>query len=193
MAHSPSPLLTAICFRSAGGYAILLYYKTRDEDIRGMPKYLAGAGDLSIRHHLGGRLARAIAASSSPSSSSLSIAERAIYFAELNATPFIELHRADQTDMPLLMRGPIRSRAAIGCRRPSICRCTSGSAISPPSTSAITPTSERVGKPRPSAGRRRGGGAVVRSGYVPQFYQDPLYPYLIGVTYRIAGHDVRTC
>jgi tetratricopeptide (TPR) repeat protein len=124
-----------------------------------------------------------------------SISVRSVYFLQLNAGPAIELHRWDQTDMHYydawgrqIARGDWLSRSVgvpmHGWQHRVAERYFAGH---PDMRAELTARATAQG------GVTKDPDALLWSLWTaaPQFYQDPLYPYLIGLTYRIAGDDVR--
>jgi tetratricopeptide (TPR) repeat protein len=123
-----------------------------------------------------------------------SLTSRIVYFTELNASPLIELHRWDQSDMHYydgwgrqIARGDWLSRAitppmhawqravaeSYFARNPDVRAALSAS----PQQSSLQQDADTALWLSWTGGHR--------------FYEDPLYPYLIGLTYRFVGDDVR--
>ena len=122
-----------------------------------------------------------------------SVCVRSTYFLQLNSGPGIELHRWDQTDMYYydawgrqIARGDWLSKS-----------------VGVPMHGWHHRVAERYSADHPDIratlterATAQGGGdadALLWSGWTggPQFYQDPLYAYLVGLTYRAIGDDVR--
>jgi tetratricopeptide (TPR) repeat protein len=124
-----------------------------------------------------------------------SICVRGVYFLQLNSGPGIELHRWDQTDMHYydgwgrqIARGDWLSRSAgIPMHRWQHLVAERYFASHPDVRTALSELKTAQG------GATTDPDALLWSRWTggPQFYQDPLYPYLIGLTYRVAGDNVR--
>ena len=123
----------------------------------------------------------------------VSLALRVIYFIQLTATPFVELHRWRQTDMNYyddwarrIVAGDWRS-ASVGVPMHAWHREVAERYF------AEHPD-RRAALPRTDAHASvTDADAALWAQWMgtPRFYQDPLYPYLVAVTYKIAGADVR--
>ena len=124
-----------------------------------------------------------------------SICVRSTYFLQLNSGPGIELHRWDQTDMHYydawgrqIARGDWLSRSVgvpmHGWHHRVAERYFAGH---PDMRAAL------IGRATAQGGATTDPDALLWSRWTggPQFYQDPLYPYLVGLTYRVIGDDVR--
>jgi 4-amino-4-deoxy-L-arabinose transferase-like glycosyltransferase len=120
---------------------------------------------------------------------------RLVYFFQLEGTPFARMHQWRQTDM----------RYYDGWAQQIAAGDWLSTSVPLPMHRWHHDVAERYlsGHPeaRPPAGREAGrtGAGVDRDEAiwarwmrVPQFYQDPLYAYLVAATYRVAGADVRT-
>ena len=124
-----------------------------------------------------------------------SVCVRSTYFLQLNSGPGIELHRWDQTDMHYydtwgrqIARGDWLS-ASVGVPMHGWHHRVAERyfAEHPDMRAALTePVSAQ-------SGARTDPDALLWSRWTGgrQFYQDPLYAYLVGLTYRVIGDDVR--
>ena len=124
----------------------------------------------------------------------LSIVLRVIYFTQLSATPFVDLHRWRQTDMNYyddwarrIAAGDWRS-VSVGVPMHRWHREIAQEyfAKHPDRRAELERTDARPGNAADA-------DAALWAQWMraPRFYQDPLYPYLVALTYRIAGADVR--
>jgi hypothetical protein len=124
----------------------------------------------------------------------VSIAARLMYFRQLNPTPFVELHRWRQTDMNYYDRWA-RQIAAGDWRSASVNVpmhrwhrdvAERYFAEHPGQRAELERTAAQAGSPADPE-------AAIWAQWMraPRFYQDPLYAYLIAMTYRLAGADVR--
>ena len=122
----------------------------------------------------------------------VSAAERAVYFREIQAGPLLWQHLWTQTDMSYYDAWARQIVAGDGLSR----------RVEPPlhfwhQKIAVDYFHEHPQDPlAPPAGRGTVDISNVRALWNRwcgggRFYQDPLYPYLLALTYRIAGPDVR--
>lgn len=118
----------------------------------------------------------------------LSLALRAVYFFELNAGPCIWQHRWDQTDMHYFDMWA----------RQIVAGDWLSEHVRPPQFAWQIEVAEAYYHIHPEALQeaRQAGEDPVRHIWTQwwgskQFYQDPLYPYLIAATYKIFGPGVR--
>ncbi len=124
-----------------------------------------------------------------------SVCVRSTYFLQLNSDPGIDLHRWDQTDMHYydawgrqIARGDWSSRSVGVPMHGWQHRVAETYFAKHPDMRATLiehATAQGSAKTDPDA--------LLWSHWTgsPQFYQDPLYAYLIGLTYRVIGDDVR--
>ncbi len=124
-----------------------------------------------------------------------SVCVRSTYFLQLNSGPGIELHRWDQTDMHYydawgrqIASGDWLSKS-VGVPMHGWHHRVAERyfADHPDVRAALTERATAQG------GDAADPDALLWSRWTgsPQFYQDPLYPYLVGLTYRVIGDDVR--
>ena len=122
----------------------------------------------------------------------LSAAARAAYFVELSASPYVAQHLWDQTDMSFfdewgarLAAGDWLGRAALHPRHAWQLELARAELAARPALSEAL--GAKPGEPPESAAPalvdRWYGGAT--------YHQEPLYPWLVGLTYAAAGRDVR--
>jgi 4-amino-4-deoxy-L-arabinose transferase-like glycosyltransferase len=113
------------------------------------------------------------------------IAVRVVYFVQIQRTVFVELHRLDETDMHYYDGWARRIAAGDWWSR----------GVGVPMHSWHQAVARAYLEQRPTVPAATGGpspGALwARWLDTPRFYQDPLHPYLIALTYSIAGADVR--
>jgi tetratricopeptide (TPR) repeat protein len=124
-----------------------------------------------------------------------SVFVRGTYFLQLNAGPGIDLHRWDQTDMHYydawgrqIARGDWLSRS-VGVPMHGWQHRVAESYFSKHPDMRATLIEQATAQ----GGTKTDPDALLWSRWMggPQFYQDPLYAYLIGLTYRLIGDDVR--
>jgi 4-amino-4-deoxy-L-arabinose transferase-like glycosyltransferase len=124
----------------------------------------------------------------------VSVVTRVVFFVQLNATPFIQMHQWRQTDMHYYD----------GWARQIASGDWLSSSVRLPMHRWHREVAARYFTEHPDAKRNleqeaaRSGPAMDAEEMLwshwmrlPQFYQDPLYPYLIAATYKIARIDVR--
>jgi hypothetical protein len=124
----------------------------------------------------------------------LSIALRAVYFLQLNASPCIDLHRWDQTDMHYFdtwgkaIAGGDWLSASVGVPMHTWHKEVADRYF----------TNHPGVRPRLDAEATRAGAGATATALLwaqwtggHQFYQDPLHAYLVGATYAIFGADPR--
>lgn len=123
-----------------------------------------------------------------------SVAVRGGYFLQLNAGPGIELHRWDQTDMYYydawgrqIAHGDWLSASVTVPMHDWHRRVAERYFTDHPEMRSTLTQEASQGGPAKDA------DTLLWTHWMGsrQFYQDPLYPYLIGLTYRIFGDDVR--
>jgi 4-amino-4-deoxy-L-arabinose transferase-like glycosyltransferase len=122
------------------------------------------------------------------------VAVRAVYFLQLNATPFVALHHWRQTDMHYydewaraIADGDWRS-ASIGVPMHRWHRDVAAIyfAQHPDRRAGFEHAAAHATAPADADAAL--WAAWMRT---PRFYQDPLYPYLVAITYKTFGADVR--
>ena len=124
----------------------------------------------------------------------LSLAARLVYFVQVNATPFVEMHEWRQTDMHYYdgwarqiaagdwLSASVRIPMHRWHREVAARYLTSH----PDARPALDQEAARVGH-----GIDAEDVLWSRWMGVPRFYQDPLYAYLMAATYKLARPDVR--
>jgi len=122
----------------------------------------------------------------------LAVAVRIIYFVQLAGSPCIDLHRAPETDMAFFdaWGRAIAAGDLLSARvEPPVHDWHRTLAdqyfrAAPADAAAMASEAARLGiEPAAVLWRRWVGGG--------RFYQEPLYPYLIGAVYAVAGPDPR--
>jgi hypothetical protein len=124
----------------------------------------------------------------------LSIALRVTYFLQLNGTPFIQMHGWGQSDMHYYDRW---AREIAGgdwlSASVKIPMHRWHREIAAQYFDAHADVRAELDREVATSNDRLDRDELIWSRWMqqPRFYQDPLYPYLIAVTYRFVGQDVR--
>jgi 4-amino-4-deoxy-L-arabinose transferase-like glycosyltransferase len=131
----------------------------------------------------------------------VSAAIRIAYFRELDATPFMHLERWRQSDMHYyddwarrIAAGDWRSASVavpIHAWHHAVADAYRASARPPAAPGARPPEAPGVRSADRPEGQVSDEALWSHWMRTPAFYQDPLYPYLIAVIYRLCGDDVR--
>ena len=121
----------------------------------------------------------------------LAIAVRAVCFVQMQQTVFLQLHKVDQTDMHYY--DSWARQIAAGDWLSRSVRVPMHSWHQLIARAHLQEHPHAAGTPVVVAGPHADDAERLWAEWLetPRFYQDPLYPYLVAITYRVMGADVR--